>query len=189
MPTSSSSRRFARAARSLVLAAATVIGFQAVPAAGADSVPVPAPQADRWQLAPDIRARIERMRQTSPTFRQQYERLIEAPLLLMRARIDPGLVQRSYRARTTLVRYSSGLIVASVEIGPGGHQAEWIAHEFEHILEQLEGMDLPALATQRRPGVWYSGESMIETSRAMRAGRAVFDEMRRGDSRSDNLVQ
>jgi len=184
MPTSRLRRRFTRA---LVLTAVSVLSVHVAPARGADDTVTPV--VDRLQLSSEIRARVEEMRRASPTFRQQYQRMIESPQLLLRGRIDPALVGRSFRARTTLVRYTSGLIVASIEIGPGGQQAEWIAHEFEHVLERLEGMDLPALAQQRAPGIWFSGGDMIETNRAVRAGRAVIDEMRRRDQRSDNLVQ
>ena len=183
MPTS----RRRRLARALLLAMVFHLSIRVAPARGADETANAV--VDRLQLSSEIRLRVEEMRRVSPTFRQQYLRVIEAPQLLLRARIDPAMVGRSFRARTTLVRYSSGLIVASIEIGPGGQQAEWIAHEFEHVLERLEGMDLPALAQQRAPGIWFSGSDMIETNRAVRAGRAVFDEMRRRDQRSDNLVQ
>ena len=182
MPTS----RRRRLCRALLLVMVFHLTIHVAPARGADEAAHAA--VDRLQLSSEIRLRVEEMRRVSPTFRQQYQRVIDAPQLLLRARIDPAMVGRSFRARTTMTRYSSGLIVASVEIGPGGQQAEWIAHEFEHILERLEGMDLPALALQRVPGIWFSGGDMIETNRAVRAGRAVYDEMRR-DQRSDNLVQ
>ena len=54
---------------------------------------------------------------------------------------------------------------------------------------RVRGSINAALAQQRAPGIWFSGGDMIETNRAVRAGRAVFDEMRRRDQRSDNLVQ
>ena len=62
-------------------------------------------------------------------------------------------------------------------IAPGSHPGEWIAHEFEHILELLDGRNLPQLASNHAKDVWYSGSDTIETDRAIRAGRTVRDEM------------
>lgn len=188
MPTS----RLGITARVAALAMLFALGVPCDSVSAADHVvadPAAAPPIDRLQLTREIRARVDQMRRMSATFRLQYQRVVESPQLLLRARLDPALVQRSYRARTQMVRYTSGLIVATIDIGPGAHQAEWIAHEFEHVLEQLDGVDLPALAGHAAPGVWFSAGNMIETNRAVRAGRAVLDEMRRRDSRSDNLVQ
>ncbi len=65
-----------------------------------------------------------------------------------------------------------------VEVAPVADQAGWIAHEFEHILEQLDGQDLPVLARRQARGVWRSVDGMIETTRATDAGRRVLAELR-----------
>ena len=64
----------------------------------------------------------------------------------------------------------------------------WIAHEFEHLIEQLEGVDLRDLA-HRRQGVWHSGDEMFETERAIRAGVQVMHEMREGPGRPAALAE
>jgi hypothetical protein len=67
--------------------------------------------------------------------------------------------------------------VAAVTVSPGAHQEEWIAHEFEHILEQLDGQNLPQMARSHAKDVWFSGSDVIETDRAIKAGRTVRREM------------
>jgi hypothetical protein len=68
--------------------------------------------------------------------------------------------------------------VADVVIAPGSESGEWIAHEFEHILELLDGRNLAQLARNLASDVWYSDSDVIETDRAIRAGHIVRDEMR-----------
>lgn len=148
----------------------------------------PARMPPRVQIANDLLHHVGWMLARSPTFRRQCRRIAGAPLLYVRVRYDGSLVERSFRARTVIQRYRSGVIIAVVEIRPGGLPEEWIAHEFEHILEQVEGVPLPALAG-RTSGVWRSAPDVFETDRAMRAGRTVAGEMQRPGWRSDILVE
>ena len=89
-----------------------------------------------------------------------------------------------YRAVTKICRQPSGAIVAAIDIAPFGDPAEWLAHEFEHLIEQLDGVNLRELE-RRRQGAWQSGNQMFETERAVRVGRRVLREMREtGDRRA-----
>jgi hypothetical protein len=158
--------------------------------AGAEThVRAVAAQTGTILLDPELQPAVEAMLQQSPTFRQQYERIASAPKLIITARVDIKVVHRSFRARSHIRRYDSGLIVVTMEIAPDAVNPEWIAHEFEHILEQLDGVNVAAQALQRRSGSWYSTGEMVETSRAMKAGRVVRDEMRGRRDRSDNFVE
>lgn len=133
-----------------------------------------------------IRLAGTRMIKRSPTFRSQLDRLEKADGLSVRVHIDLAIDQRSFRARSVILRCRNGEMIATVAIGPGGSPVEWIAHEFEHILEQLEGLHLPSLAGTS--GIWRSGNGeMFETERAIRAGRLVLHEMR-AQRASDILV-
>jgi hypothetical protein len=134
------------------------------------------------QFAPELRSEVDRMLHRSATFRDQYRRIAEARPLSVGVRLDVRLCQTSYRARTTFRRYQSGLIVADVAIAPGSQPGEWIAHEFEHILELLDGRNLPQLASSHATDVWYSGSDVIETDRAIRTGHTVRDEMRQSQN-------
>jgi hypothetical protein len=59
---------------------------------------------------------------------------------------------------------------------------ELIAHEMEHILEQLEGVDLQA----RGGVVWKSGDTAFETSRAIEAGRQAAREVTNAACREES---
>ena len=52
-----------------------------------------------------------------------------------------------------------------------------IAHEFEHIVEQLDGLDLPRLARLAPGTVWATGDQTFETQRAIAMGRLVAREV------------
>ena len=134
-------------------------------------------QTTSIQLAPELKSQVDRMLQRSATFREQYRRIAEAPMVVVGVRTDVRLCETSYKARTTFRRYQSGLMVATVTVSPGAHQEEWIAHEFEHVLEQLDGQNLPQMARSHAKDVWFSGSDTIETDRAIKAGRTVRSEM------------
>jgi hypothetical protein len=127
----------------------------------------------------------------SDTFRAQCRRIAESQALLVLIRIDPALSDRSYRARTTFSRAAAGRLLARVQISLRVDPIEWIAHELEHVIEQLDGLSLPAMAAHYR-GAWMSTANMFETTRAIEVGRAVAAEMqqarRRRQSR-DNFVE
>jgi hypothetical protein len=132
--------------------------------------------------------RIEAMLETSATFRQQYQRILETPRLVLTARLDVSMVGRQFRARSSIRRYDSGLLVATIAIGPTSDPFEMLAHEFEHVLEQLEGVNVRSSA-DRGSGAWYSHGGMIETDRAVRAGRLVKAELRHVTRKPDILVE
>ena len=140
-------------------------------------------------IDPDLQRSVDAMLEQSPTFRQQYERIAATPKLIITARVDIKVTHRTFRARSHIRRYDSGLIVVAMEIAPDAVRPEWIAHEFEHVLEQLDGVDVASLALRRRPGIWYSSGEMVETVRAMKAGHLVRDEMRARRNRSDKFVE
>jgi hypothetical protein len=57
---------------------------------------------------------------------------------------------------------------------------ELLAHELEHIIEQLDGIDLAAKAAVARSGVRECVDGSFETSRAVRVGTLVALEARAG---------
>ena len=85
----------------------------------------------------------------------------------------------SARARTQIRRVDGGQLIASVEINPYGDFTELLAHELEHVIEQLDGIDLAAKATVARSGVRNCADGTFETSRAVRVGTLVALEARR----------
>jgi hypothetical protein len=85
------------------------------------------------------------------------------------------------RARTRFWKDRNGSHYATVEIGSNDDQIELIAHEIEHVIEQLDGVDLRASAAMPASGVRLCDDSgeVFETVRASRAGLAASEEVRR----------
>ncbi len=71
-----------------------------------------------------------------------------------------------------------------MELSPFGDHVELIAHEFEHIIEQLEGVKLRRLANDPSAGV-HDLRYAYETERAYKVGRQVARECRRHPDRID----
>ena len=57
--------------------------------------------------------------------------------------------------------------------------AELIAHEFEHVLEYVEGLDHRDASRRDRGQVWMVADNRFETARAIDAGRRVAAEVAR----------
>ena len=159
-----------------VFLAALTVGAAAATSASAQSIDSYELSRD-VQVMPELRPTVERMLSSSATFRAQYRRIADAQALVVGVVLDPTLHAGRLKSQTTVRRYNSGLIVALVAVAPGPRGEEWIAHEFEHILEQLDGWDLPSLAHVQGGRVWSSGAGMFETIRAVSAGRTVFGEV------------
>ena len=160
--------------------------FRADVLASGSLIPLEFPRTLKADKA--LEPQLSRMLATSPTFREQCARLDEAEKLAVVLQVNPTLPKTLFRARSTIRRYSSGLLVVTVEVAPGSEQAEWIAHEFEHVLEMIEGNNLQAWLATPGPGVWNSVDRMIETKRAMDAGRDVLSETQSVDA-SDKFVE
>jgi hypothetical protein len=128
---------------------------------------------------PMYRPLIESMLRDSPTFRRQCTRIGAEALLTVRLAINPTLPRSEVRATTRVTRDANGHVSAVIEIGSLRDTAELIAHELEHIIEQLDGIDLAARAALPRSGVtWIGyGAGMFETTRAKRVGLKVVSEL------------
>jgi hypothetical protein len=119
--------------------------------------------------------------QSSAMFRSQCDRIARARFVAVI--VVPVMSQSTIsrgNARTTMRRYSSGALVATVEIPVPltmSEYAELFGHEFEHILEQIDRVDL-----EKETG---SGEARrladgsFETRRARAAGQAIAIEAER----------
>jgi len=123
---------------------------------------------------------LESMLRASPTFRRQCARVAAARELSVSIRNSHQPVAPSARARTVFTAGASNRLVAVVELIATADIIELVAHEIEHIIEQLDGIDLHAHAAQATSGVRHCEGGAFETTRAIRAGRAVAEEVRRG---------
>jgi Tol biopolymer transport system component len=124
------------------------------------------------------------MWQASPTFRGQWRRLAAGTGVRVSVLVeDLPRPASSSRARTVLRHQDGSLVSAHVYLKPSLDAAELIAHELEHILEQLDGVDLQAQAGNGV--VWESDTGVFETRRAIEAGRRVAREITTGSGVTD----
>ena len=124
---------------------------------------------------------LDSMLRESPTFRRQCMRVAGEPLLTVQLNIVPPSHIVGARAVTQLSRGANGHLLAAIHLAASRDTEELIAHEFEHIIEQLDGIDLAARAALRNTGVRYVGntENIFETTRAQRIGLKVVSELGR----------
>jgi hypothetical protein len=110
----------------------------------------------------------------SPRFRQQCRVLASARLTatVTIAWHQPSITSR---ARATLHRGPGGTFSALIEIREPARTTELLAHEFEHIIEQLDGVDLGSLT--ERGEAHRADDGAFETERAIATGRRVAGEV------------
>jgi hypothetical protein len=123
------------------------------------------------------------MLEYSPTFRNQCRVLASTARLSATVRFSlrpPGGLNR---ARASFRRNASGALDASIEITSATDMTELLAHELEHVIEQLEGVDLRARAAAGEARRLENGA--FETNRASAVGRRVAGEM--ADNAPDEL--
>ena len=101
------------------------------------------------------------------------------PTLSITVHIDP-VWRRRARAITSLVRHRGDLIAADIHVPAAGEVVELIAHELEHVIEQLDGVDLRAHARRSRATTSVEENGTFETRRAVEAGRTVAWEVKGG---------
>lgn len=147
----------------------------AVPAA-AETVARRAAAPANMTMDGDVREFVEEMAALSPTLRRQFAVIAAAP-----ARVDVRVsgvpLPASSRALTTIRKYESGYLHAEISLPVNSDQVELLAHELEHVVEQIERVDLTAL--ERAGQAWRDSWGVFETERAHAAGHAAADEVER----------
>ncbi len=151
----------------------------AAPAA-AGGAGTPAEPVRRLSLPPTVaidetlRDRVEEALALSPTLQRQIAVVVGAPAIVeVRASLAPLPAFR--RAEATIDRYDSGFIRARILVPPNADFVELLAHELEHVVEQIERVDLAALERSRLASRDAGG--VFETVRARDAGRAAAMEV------------
>jgi hypothetical protein len=143
--------------------------------------------------SPPLLHLVARIAQRSPTFRAQCERIAETRGLIVRMRVAGLRDDRPFNARTIVRRHEFGAVVAEVDLYAPIDAVEIVAHEFEHLVEQIQGTDLRRLARVRGSGVIEVRRGEFETQRAVDAGRRVVaeygDESRGLDALDDETGQ
>ena len=130
------------------------------------------------QVDPLLQPLVEKLLRQSETFRRQWQTIGAARVVRVSLITSPLLRESSAaRARTEVSRYAFGAIRAVVELPSVVDITELLAHELEHVLEQIEGLDLPALAKEGGSGVQQVGRGVYETARARNAGFEALREV------------
>jgi hypothetical protein len=175
---SQSARRHAWLAVGLLFLFCSQSSLIASPPGAAGQAPA-GPAAPRWPcrliIADDLRASVELAWERSPTFRSQCERLAAARTLVLLHRASSAQISR--QAQSTIGVSGDGVTIARVLVRVNADTIELIAHELEHILERLDGVNLAERASRHRSSVTLYGDA-YETDRAIDAGRRVAREVR-----------
>ena len=129
---------------------------------------------------------LDSMWRSSPTFNSQCRRLVAAERLKVVLRLEESQRHPSFYARTVLERRDGVLVAAHVFLSPTPTAVELIAHEVEHVLEQLDGVDLEAQAGSGN--VWKRADGAFETRRATEMGRRVAREVKLRPGASQHLL-
>jgi Tol biopolymer transport system component len=122
-----------------------------------------------------FRGVVDAMWRDSLTFRRQCQRLGVERGLEVKLLAQTSHRQSSVRASTEMSRKNGTLTLARVVVFSPLDAVELIAHEIEHIIEQLDGVEFLGSAstrTTRQAGAAY------ETGRAVEIGRVVAREVR-----------
>lgn len=170
----------------LVLVALVAVPVSAQPAGGPGWIVPPTRQAMRPAALtsgprvafshPAIANLLERVSARSPFLRRQLARLAHDPRLTLSIGLSHRDRMGRIRALTHIEDGEDGTVRASVTLGIEVDTPELIGHEFEHILERLDGVRVSQRSRQGDAGVRPSDVHAFETARAQLAGRIVAAE-------------
>jgi hypothetical protein len=127
------------------------------------------------EAPPFITGLMRRMWVASPTFRRQCLRIARARTGRVSIEVRKPSPSASARALST-IEQRRGTWLANVSLFLDRDLVELIAHEFEHIIEQIDGVDLPRYSKQGLTGVTPGSGEHFETARAIAVGRRVAAE-------------
>jgi len=131
------------------------------------------------QVSPYLQSTFEQLLHRSQTFDAQCRRIAAASHVRITIVATPGpRATLEPRASSRITRHVFGALRVVVEIPVNSDHAELIGHELEHVIEQIEGIDLPGLARDGAPDVTEVQRGIYETMRAKLAGLAIADEFR-----------
>lgn len=159
------------------LSGALTYGFspyrEGVPFPSADLVGMLHPKSD---VPPVLRGVLQEMWRGSATFRRQWVRVAEARVRII-VTIDPLCKMNGAHALSEISRKSD--LAVRVSLGVIGRATiEHLAHELEHVLEQLDEVDLEDAVKHHVHGASVRGRwALFETRRATVVGKLVASEV------------
>jgi len=137
---------------------------------------------------PPLRPVIEHMWRQSPTFQAQCSRLRGTSSLLVEIRFGTASQLGAVEGRTDFRRSSPNGLRADVYIDINVRSLyrwiELIAHELEHVVEQLDDVELTSAA---RHGVYLTASGAFETARAVHIGQKVRREVEEATHNASTL--
>jgi hypothetical protein len=136
----------------------------------------------------NMRPLLMRMLQTSPTFRRQIAVLAAKPAVRVSVMYGGIRGDRNYHALSTVRKHQWGAMLVDTTIFVPTDLVEIIAHELEHVCEQMEGVDLRELSRRKGVGV-YDLNGHFETARAIRAGQNATREYQNSPDSSQQAVR
>ena len=127
------------------------------------------------ELEQGLQPIVKWMLEHSPRFREQCRTLAAASRLRATVTVSHRQSTVTSRARTALRQTEAGGLDAQIEIRSASDITELLGHEFEHLIEQLDGVDLSAMARGGQARRLTDGA--FETERAIAAGQQVAGEV------------
>jgi hypothetical protein len=134
----------------------------------------------------DLRPLLTEALKRSPTLQRQLQLLLHTQRVRMSVSYGGLRGPRTFQARSQVTHHEYGALIVDTTLFAPADMVELLAHEIEHVCEQIEGVDLKGLSHRHDSGV-YDVEGHFETRRAIAAGQRVGRELR-GLSTSDDDV-
>jgi hypothetical protein len=139
------------------------------------------PPATNILVAFPLEPCVATMLSRSPTFRDTYTFIARRHDVRVTMALAPGR-DSHLRAVTDVRSFVGGHRVAEIRLHTTANLVELIAHEMEHVREQLEGTNLLLLSVARSSEVRRVGRS-FETIRGIQTGERVAEEVGRSAGR------
>jgi hypothetical protein len=111
----------------------------------------------------------------SITFKHQCRQINATHKLRITIQFHPSLPNR-FRSLSKVRRTKNDYIIIVVQVALTSDYVEMLGHEFEHALEQVEGLNLQELSKLKKCRVYRQWNGSYETERAIQAGRTVSNE-------------
>jgi hypothetical protein len=127
----------------------------------------------RLVVKPPLLGVIEDGWERSPTLRRQCDDLAQARAVVSLEWDKPN---SQWHARTRMGTHD-GVVVAYVAVPPVDEAVGYVAHELQHVLERIRGLDFKAESMRPESGVWRAASGDFETQAAIDAGRQVWKEV------------
>jgi hypothetical protein len=161
---------------------AAAFGFVAVGQEGNRAVDVSSILPAGSDVTGDAKLLVQRVWLASPTFRRQWRRLADGRVQVV-ITLDYPYTSAAGNAESVIER--KGGMRAHIRLrGVERRGPEHLAHEVEHVLEQLDDVDLRAAVGMRiRGAALVQRPDTFETSRAVRVGRIVAAEFEADNGR------